>query len=546
MERMLANLVIALGLVACTGCATTRIVGERGDAGTQGDSSTQGDASTDDGAVHAGPQVFYAPGAPLDAATRFGGAEDPARAPVVVYPLDGVVVPPNLRELAVHFLPGAGNSLFELTLKNAVVDVTVYLTCMPLGAGCAYVFDDPVWDAVAMPGRNGTPVTLRLRGVDGAAPGAVGISGTQTLSFTREDMLGGVYYTAEDSDPLRRASSGIMRYEFGRRGLRAEVYYSSAKGPGTTCAGCHAVSRNGARMALSWGRDILVLDVATRAVLWTGVGPVGMGSYFYMSFSADASQVVTSDGLFLRLHDGATGATLVDPLDANGSMPDMAPDDQSVVFARTGVPPACGDPMYCREMYVEQASLRMLHRSAAGWDPSVPLVDSDGRNNYYPSFSPDGQWVIFNRAAATSTSIDAPDASVWMVPADARLPPVELARGSAGAAASWPKWAPFSQTVGGERVFWLAFSSRRAYGLAPDFYLGSPLAQMWLVAVSPARAARGEDPSFPALYLPFQGRTTDNRIPQWVERVDRQPCSADTDCGLGEFCETGYCVPIID
>ncbi len=183
----------------------------------------------------------------------------------------------------------------------------------------------------------------------------------------------------------------------------------------------------------------------------------------------------------------------------------------------------------------------MLRRSAAGWDPSVPFVDYDGRDNSVPSFSPDGQWVIFNRSSLTS--FDAPDASIWMVPADGRLPPVELGRGTAGAAASWPKWAPFSQTVGSEPVFWLTFSSRRAYGLA--LYDGQ-IPQIWVVAVSPARAARGEDPSFAAFYLPFQDSTTGNHIPQWVETVYRQPCTLDTDCGLGEFCETGYCVPVID
>lgn len=54
-------------------------------------------------------------GLPTDPAGHFGGAADPARAPEIVYPNDGVLVPPNLGRLEIHFLPGSGNDLFELT-----------------------------------------------------------------------------------------------------------------------------------------------------------------------------------------------------------------------------------------------------------------------------------------------------------------------------------------------------------------------------------------------------------------------------------------------
>lgn len=39
---------------------------------------------------------------------------------------------------------------------------------------------------------------------------------------------------------------------------------------------------------------------------------------------------------------------------------------------------------------------------------------------------------------------------------------------------------------------------------------------IWMVAIDPARLARGQDPSSPAFCLPFQDITTSNHIAQWT------------------------------
>src|SRR5262245_33860532 len=56
---------------------------------------------------------------PPDPGSKFGGTLDPGRAPDLVYPNDGVLVPPNLGKLEFHFHPGANNTLFELSFANA-------------------------------------------------------------------------------------------------------------------------------------------------------------------------------------------------------------------------------------------------------------------------------------------------------------------------------------------------------------------------------------------------------------------------------------------
>src|SRR5438093_645556 len=90
---------------------------------------------------------------PADAPAKFGGANDPSRAPQVVYPPNAVMVPPNMNEIEWHYRPGAGNDLFELGVKSALLDLRVYFACNTLGAGCGYAPDTTVWGILSSAGR---------------------------------------------------------------------------------------------------------------------------------------------------------------------------------------------------------------------------------------------------------------------------------------------------------------------------------------------------------------------------------------------------------
>jgi hypothetical protein len=75
------------------------------------------------------------------------------------------------------------------------------------------------------------------------------------------------------------------------------------------------------------------------------------------------------------------------------------------------------------------------------------------------------------------------------------------------------------------QILWLTFSSLRRYGLRPSpppasTHEGLPNGTLiWMVALDPARLARGEDPSVPAFCLPFQNIATSNHIAQWTAGV---------------------------
>ncbi len=480
-----------------------------------------------------GPVSIITTGTAADAPTKFGGTVDATKKPSFVYPSDGTLVPPNMNTLEFHFMPGAGNTLFELAFAGTSVDLKVYFTCTAVGGGCVYTPDATVWKYLAEGGRNKPPVTYTLRGVDAAAPAKLGVSASQTISFGQENIVGGIYY-------WNAKAGATMRYEFGVTGKSAETYMNAAKAGATTCVGCHVVSRDGTRIAL--GLDIpapspyKVFDVASKAMIYAQGTSFGGGSNFF-SFSPDSKQIMTSNGVSIVLRNALTGAAVVDPLVAKGAMPDWAPNGLKMVYASPATAPPCVG--FCGATGVDSASLQVLTYVGGAWNKTpTTLVPFSAQNNFYPTYSPDGKWVLFNRSPSNANSYDAKDAQVWVV-SEAGGAPVRLAIASTGGD-SWPKWTPAIQAYRGGQLLWLTFSSRRAYGLrlAKDAQV-----QLWMVGFDPAKAAAGADPSGPAFWLPFQDLSSGNHIAQWVNAVARQPCGAAAMCEATETCYGGRCVP---
>lgn len=488
--------------------------------GTSGTSTVRvstGDKTAQTSITVRSSTVIITPGAPPDSPTKFGGPEDASKAPSMVYPADGVLVPPNMNVLEFQFMPGAGNDLFELTFKTPSVVAQVYLTCNPVGPGCGYTPDATVWKLVSDAARGTEPVEYTLKGVSQADPTKVGVAPKQKISFGKEDMLGGLYY-------WNAAAGATMRYEFGKSGQTAELFMSAPQAGAGICVGCHVVSRDGKRMVAGLdfpGSAYKVFDVASKAIVFTQ--PQG-GSFF--SFSPDSTQVLTNDTFNITLRDAASGAQIGNTVGA-GAMPDWSPDGKNIVFAK-GQGGITG---------VNGASLETLKFDGANWVPGQVLVPYGGQNNYYPSYSPDNGWVLFNRSSGSS--YDAPDARVWAVSSKGGQP-IELTAASSGGD-SWPKWSPLAQGYKSGTIMWLTFASRRPYGLRLQ---GGQTAQIWMTAFDPARAAMGLDPSYPAFWLPFQDMASGNHIAQWVLHVDRKPCVDNSVCEASEVCKNGVCEPI--
>ncbi len=480
--------------------------------------------------------VIIEPGTPADAPGRFDGATAGGAAPGLVYPSSGAIIPPNLNALEVHYTPGAGNDVFELTFTGELVELAVYLPCTPLAAGCVWLPTESTWELLATAARGEQPLWYKVRGL-ASGPNTVAESNAQWIQVGQDDLDGGIYY-------WNAGAGAIMRYEFGRRGQQAERYLGVGQTGATQCVGCHTLSRDGTRLAV--GLDIPgpagieAYRVSTRERLW---GAGGFGGGFptgdsdganFTSFSPDGETLAGSDGVNMWVRASGDGSGKTQVL-TGALMPDWSPNGDRLVFARSATTVPFGGAL-------GTSAGSLFTVDTATWQGVQPLVTSTGAtdNNYYPAYAPDASLVVFNKSALDD-SYDALDARVWMVPT-AGGAPVQLANASpAPGGDSWPKWAPLIHAYRDGDLLWLTFSSRRPYGLR-----GGSAAQIWMVGIDPARAAAGLDPSFAAFWLPFQDFASGNHIAQWVETVDRQECDPDSPCPTGELCEGGFCLPEVD
>ncbi len=487
---------------------------------------------------------FLGAGVPADIEAKLAKAtEDGGRAPSLAYPPDAVMIPPNLNEMEIQWLPGAGNDLYEVALRNSGTDIRFYTKCTTVGAGCGLIPDETAWKALVTTLKGADPVKITVRGSDSASTSSAGTSQARELRVAEEEIQGGLYYWNTSG------LGAIVRFDFGKPGQKqGKTFYTAADAKALFCVGCHVMSRDGKQMAVGLDMPapspLKVVDVATRDVISSGAAN-------FMTFSPDNSMIITSDGNSMVLRDTKTLAAIKpDPLAAKGTMPDWSADGTRVVFAEPKVTfPLFGAPG------ISNGSIKILayDKTAKTWSGALTLAATNNDNNYYPTFSPDGQWVVFNRcgqckpAQATGgssgdgSSYDARDATLYIVRADGKGKPMEmkLANGGVDLCNSWPKFSPFMQKYKAGKLMWVTFSSRRDYGLRLS---GTDRAQIWMAAIDPAKAEL-TDPSHAAFWLPFQDIKTGNHIAQWAETVARKPCVEDKECPGGEFCDKGLCEP---
>lgn len=508
-------------------------------AGTTTVRATMGGETATTDATVIQRRVVVETGVDADAPSWFDGAElaaDPTRTPGVMYPSEGTILPPNFPGLEVHFLPGTGNDLFEVTLAAGGHEYRRYARCTRTGPGCRVVPTTADWEAFG-PRFAGEDVAVSVAATTIADHASKTVSSPRTLVFATDVLDAALYYWA--------ATDGrLYRVDFGRAGSGAELFYS-----GTDCVGCHALSRDGTLAAIGLSSPspsgLDVVDVASGDRLW-GTSPGTTGGSNYQAFSPDSTKVLTTDGYAMRVRDAATGADLGPSFQTGALFPDWSADGGAIVYAHRS--PTCTSTP-CGDFTLAAGSIqtRPTTDGLTFGEPNTLVAYDGAYNNYYPAFTPDSAWVVFNRVASgggagTMDSYDNHNAGLWVVGADGGTP-IRMGHADGGYRGnSWPKVAPKLLATSRGYVTFLTFSSRRPIGLRPT----TDTAQIWMAAFDPARAAEGLDPSASAVHVPWQDQTSGNHIAQWATDIPRQPCGPDDECPGGEICEAGQCVPRID
>ena len=533
---------------------------------------------------------------PADSGTRFGGEEETSASlkPRLVYPNDGVMVPPNLGKLEIHFTKGnTSYDLFELTFANARTDVKVYTRCYlaedlralpsddartarlatPLNNACIYTPTAEVWRFIAETNRGGAPVSIRLRATT-AAGGKVGVSDAVAVRFSQSDIKGALYYWTTSS-PV-----GVVRFDFaGTNAAAQSVMTSSNISTSVSCVGCHALSRNGKKLVAEVngqndGRLALRDLSSTNATV--SLAASGAKLSVFESWNPDGTEFVgvyadsgATDYNLRRfpVNETTVGAGVSIPgtgTQANpANHPDWSPDGNTIAFTRIGQrSSSTGDCGTNQRMCA--GSIWKVTRDGAGWSSPVRIAATPtGGNRFYPAIAPDSSFVVFNESTCTGGDDDTcnadtdPTAKLLAAKLEQDAAVVEFTRANRGGLMdgaktaltnSYPKWSPFVLKAGnselpGNRLMYLTFSSSRRYGVrkAPSNEVGTLL---WMAAVDPDKVVPGEDPSFPAFALPFQKLDTSNHIAQWAEYLVENNCkTVGEGCtGAGACCNGLQCV----
>ena len=455
------------------------------------------------------------PAAPTDAPTLFKSAtEDPALAPAIAYPLDRILVPPNLGQFDVHWRNNDANTnnLFEVTMANQYVDIRLYTT------GLAAQSPQPFWTAFAPAtwypiASSRQQLTLRVAGLDTAHPQSKGTAAAQHVDVTNENAQGGIYYWTTSG------LAGIWRYDISKPEIPPAPYFADAARP-AGCMGCHTLSRDGTKIAMTFdggnGRGT-IFNVADRSVLvpFDGVSKPVL-HWDFATFDTTATKLVTVEGsqMYLRALDGTMLAGPLPPVTAGllATHPEISPDNTKLVSVEF-------NGGYDAQAFNGSIVIRSFDAAANTFGaPRIHVPSAVNIANWYPSFSPDGEWIAFTRT--TSYSYNDGTAQTWLVKADGSQPPIQLATANltGNLTNSWARWVPFAQTFGpnNEKLFYLTFSTQRAFGVRIP---GGGRPQIWMTPVFPSRATAGQDPSGNAFRVPFQDVNTANHIAQWTKAV---------------------------
>jgi len=542
---------------------------------------------------------FKDPGLGSDVKDKFGGASDAAGAPSLVYPLDHSMHPMNLQQITFQWTRGKSSSvLFRIDGAAGGSTYHFFVPCTPASATapdqCTYAMPPSEWVDLGERYKGAGPVSFTVSGTDGAG-GPVGTSAPIQIWYSPEPVLGSLYYWSQTASGIKRATFGSKK----------AVLYIQPESPSNQfkCAGCHSVSRNGQVIAFAvqqtrdhdgMGIQTAPADDATKPFVkpTLGTSPGGVGyprtpgqleaqDHFgnNVALSPDGAIAAVNGASFgsppgeeyFELRDTKTGNTLMAPMTASAPakpaqwiigdplfgasqlpiLPEWSPDGKSLAVTLMNRASGCGWTFFSCQSKI--AILPFADNTIGA--PVVIAENGAGAAmfHFYPSWSPDGQYVAFASApdpgsnAKDGSSSDNRNAVIRMVPSQggphACPGPTcyELTRGTQytvadalakrGKGSTWPKFTPFDQGSG--KVMFVSFTSRIDYG-----FLVKGQAQLWMFAVDTTKLGT-DDPSFAPIWIPYQDFTDQSFAPYWTEV---SPCKSDPNGGCSGCVGEESCV----
>ncbi|MBU0553511.1 hypothetical protein KKF91_02545 [Myxococcota bacterium] len=441
-------------------------------------------------------------GAPADAPTRFEGAPlagPGCAAPTLLYPQAGTVFPRVLNGLTFQWR-AYDFDLYMLSLRAGPANVRYFTQRDQLTPALG------TWAVLQREAARGVPLEVTLMGLD-RRTGQICMGAPALYRVDDSRLKGAIYYWST-------GRQGIMRLAVD--GTEPEPFLLTS--PQINCPACHALSRDGQRVAFTrttfppFG-EMAVSDTVTPSNL--RYDPAGIAGYF-PSWAPDSARLVASAGGELFIFNADTGQRLnqlPNPPGRLAGSPDWSWQGERIVAAA-----GPSEVNLLPDVGITGGGIYMWRYLEHQWLAPTSLVEPpEARWLDRPAFSPDGRWVIYNSLGSAGGDRDAsnPDIDLWLIESRGEGEPIRLNHANQGdlMGNSWPKWAPYD----GRGTLWVAFSSLRDYGhLLVNSGAEYKTPQIWISAIDPEAAARGVDPSAPAFRLPYQAIDSGNHIPYWA------------------------------
>ena len=483
--------------------------------------------------------------APSNAPALFGPMSQGARSggPCLTEPGATALFPRNWLRPLFRWSASAAQNLFELRLHtaNQESDLTVYT------ASTSWTMPKALWDLLRLD-SNDAPITVTIRGgtLSGGKLSDESLGSQTTMGVAPADAPGTiVYWTSADGTTLKG-------FQVGDETVGSTLVTSQVQevtlGAGQ-CMGCHTgapdgeysiVAESGTTGATSslWSIPTRARSARRHRFSEPGrsdplAGPLGMSA---------VSKAHWSQGDHVMLASDDTDIVSVDLESANANSARGALPGAARLPARRRRPRVDSrrqdrrlrlvglrERQPCRQragsqLAVDPGSTADLYRVAyndrmgGAVAPVAGAADSQ-KQEYYPAFSPDDAYLVFNECDNGLSMYNQAKAEVYVIPGQggtptrlhANDPAACSGMASPGVTNSWAKWAPaVTKTADGRSFYWIVFSSKR---LGTTTAQGTATPQLFVSGMQVD--GKGTISTYGALYLWNQPSTEGDQRAAW-------------------------------
>ena len=474
---------------------------------------------------------------------------DITQRPAIVYPLEGSIHPMNLPRITLQWNRASTNqTAFHIRLQrpgDAGSTIDLYVPhIVPSGTpapvqpeDAIYELPESLWRFVALENA-GRELAITVTAYN-AQSNTVATSLTRTIRFSPSPVEGALYYLSLE------VTRGIQRYLFGASEAKVILPPRS----GADCVGCHAPSRDGATLASSVEYDGSLMVAPTADLTVPTIAPrpgPDIGNGIAPAVSPDGRYVVSRHAAddSLRVYDARNGmqVSMATTTETGGRVdfPEWSPDGSALV-ATLAKGPQPADP---RSASAGQVAILPFANGRVG-SPRVVASEAD-QVHAHPSWSPDGQWIVFVSVPGGEETWHNPMSRLRLVHRDGGTVHTlgQATQMMVGRTSTYPKFAPARQQDC--NLLFITFHSRLPYGLIRrNPIVANPSPQLWMAAIDltklpAARQGPEVDPSSAPVWVPVQDVGDQNILGAWSDQL---PCTAD--CGPRGRCDQGRCVTVL-